>query len=486
MSSKGKIQPDDLQYLKSIGAPELFDKLVSQLLKEKPSDVRQFLLTQLLTMKENGQKVTELEEEAVKALGAGLDLTDEPADDQIEKWADRFLHLYPTLAELKAVESSLIPRQDKQAIIFLLALKCAISKHLVDQLPSAVHFTFVVAMYKENNRMQRREEHEAGENFIRRKVRQMQWLAKGKQDFSWDLLYVDDGCPNASGKAAAELIQKENIPNSRVIYLEDGIKAGIDILHGLKETSDSQKGGAIQYGLHIAAQNQPPGKAVVVGYTDSDLSADLKQSGLLISPIVNGDAVCTLGSRYEGGGVYCSAHKPEGAFSLQSRSAANLTFRNFLRKKILPPLANVFDTQCGFKAFAAEKIPDILPQVKDKKASFDMELLVVAAQVGGKALYVVPVVWVESLAESNFWQNTSSVYENYFKMNQRMMELHNNHKDLFTDAQMRESKEFMEFISAIDLRTFEKLMQAVTATVDGSTNLFEASWTVDQLKGFVA
>ena len=58
----------------------------------------------------------------------------------------------------------------------------------------------VFAVYKEHHRILRPEEHDSGEDFLRRKVAQLNWLASSSPKFSWELVAVDDGCPEGSGR----------------------------------------------------------------------------------------------------------------------------------------------------------------------------------------------------------------------------------------------------------------------------------------------
>ena len=113
--------------------------------------------------------------------------------------------------------------------------------------------------------------------------------------------------------------------------------------------------------------------------------------------------MCVIGTRYDVGGIYCT---PEGARGLTPYDYKMIVFRHFIRTKLLPQLGAVVDTQCGFKAFKAEILMNVLGRMTDKRFSFDMELLLLTAihsdckhDVVGKA----PIVWIESNEESNFY-----------------------------------------------------------------------------------
>ena len=59
----------------------------------------------------------------------------------------------------------------------------------------AVYVSVVWAMYGETGRMVTREEHPHGEDFVRVKARQLDWLTDGT-GVTWSVVAVDDGCPD--------------------------------------------------------------------------------------------------------------------------------------------------------------------------------------------------------------------------------------------------------------------------------------------------
>jgi hypothetical protein len=273
----------------------------------------------------------------------------------------------------------------------------------VDALALPIHVTVVAAMYNEHNRILSKAEHPAGEDFVRRKVAQLQWLFGSKTDKTWDLLFVDDGCPEKSGEIAASIIKKERYNNVRVLFLADGIADGSPVTKGLRSTDDSQKGGAIQYGMWVAIHETHGNAEHVVAYTDADLSTNIAQTGLLLRGLADEHTSCAIGSRYDPGGVYCT---PAGAQGLTDYDRVMLVFRHFVRSKLLPQLGGVIDTQCGFKAFKAAGLNKVLEQMTDKGFSFDMELLLLTtlqSSCGDSSVGKAPIVWVESNEESNFY-----------------------------------------------------------------------------------
>jgi hypothetical protein len=332
-----------------------------------------------------------------------MDLTDPAHERQAFNTAELLLDLYPKEDELRAFDTHITTEQLKHPVILHLASKLALSKMSLRSLSAPIFNSFVVAMYKEHNRIRTEAEHSAGEDFLRRKVSQLKWLFEGEIDKKWEFVFVDDGCPEKSGEIAERIIQQEGYDNVSVLYLADAIAKGLPIAKGLTSTDDSQKGGAIQYGMWSVIKEQHDNVRHIVIYTDSDLSTNIAQAGLLLSQLENKNRMCAIGTRYDTGGVYCT---PAGAQGLTNYDYKMLVFRHFIRTKLLPQIGEVVDTQCGFKAFKAEVLKQVLELMTDKRFSFDMELLLLTALCcnrGGNVVGKAPIVWIESNEESNFY-----------------------------------------------------------------------------------
>jgi hypothetical protein len=313
------------------------------------------------------------------------------------------LDLYPLEEELRRVNSRIVTEHRKYPVILHLALKLALSKKFLKSISAPIFNSFIVAMYNEHNRIRTNIEHPSGEDFLRRKVLQLKWLFEGEIDKKWELVFVDDGCPEKSGEIAAEIIQQEKYNNVRVLFLADGIEEGTPVTKDLNSTSDSQKGGAIQYGMWSAIQEHHGNDRHIVFFTDSDLSTNIAQAGLLLRQLEDQNRMCAIGTRYSAGGVYCT---PKGAMGLTNHDRLMLVFRHFIRLKLLPQIGEIIDTQCGFKAFKTEILKNVLGQMTDKRFSFDMELLLITAlQCGSRDNFIgeAPIVWIESNEESNFY-----------------------------------------------------------------------------------
>jgi hypothetical protein len=358
---------------------------------------------------ENLKRLTESDDrwakvlETTKNMPLSMDLTDTAQERQAFDIANLLLDLYPLEEELWRVNSRIVTEQRKYPVILHLGLKLALSKKSLKSISTPIFNSFIVAMYNEHNRIRTNLEHPSGEDFLRRKVLQLKWLFEDEIDKKWELVFVDDGCLEKSGQIAAEIIQQEKYNNVRVLFLADGIEEGTPVTKDLNFTSDSQKGGAIQYGMWSAIKEHHGTDRHIVFFTDSDLSTNIAQAGLLLHQLKDQNRLCAIGTRYSAGGIYCT---PRGAMGVTDHDRLMLVFRHFIRFKLLPQIGKIIDTQCGFKAFKAKVLKKVLGQMTDKRFSFDMELLLLTAlQCGSRENFIgeAPIVWIESNEESNFY-----------------------------------------------------------------------------------
>src|ERR1051326_9041891 len=80
-------------------------------------------------------------------------------------------------------------------------MSAARSRMRLGELAAPVHLTVVWAMYGETGRMLPRTKHPHGEDFVRAKVRQLDWLTDGLPGVTWSIVACDDGCTDRPSSA---------------------------------------------------------------------------------------------------------------------------------------------------------------------------------------------------------------------------------------------------------------------------------------------
>ncbi|MFW2387602.1 MAG: glycosyltransferase [Polyangiales bacterium] len=316
---------------------------------------------------------------------ASVDLTLAEQDRWARTVAAELLERFPQPGELERLE-----RSDPEAPVLLrLAMKLAQSRQRVLGLSGDFHISVVFAVYKEHNRLRTKDEHPHGEDFLVRKAEQIAWLFDALPGASWEMLVVDDGCPERSGAIAQEIIDARGLGDRvRVLFLQDAIDAGHPAAQGIASTADSQKGGSIEYGMSVAAEDDRPNHVVV--FTDADLSTHLGQLGLLIDPILGRGYDAAIGSRREPMSIVIKS----GA-----RNARGKLFI-YLWKRLIPELSPIIDTQCGFKAFRADVASRIVRDTVEKRFAFDIELLLRTVLERPDSIERVAIAWIDSEAAS--------------------------------------------------------------------------------------
>lgn len=333
-----------------------------------------------------------------------IDLTDESQDHQLEGTATDLMDAYPGIAELQALNKWMTSSQKSWKNALYLAVKMALSKMLVNQMSTSFHVSMIIAMYNEHNRIfPRQKDNPNGEDFIRRKIRQLRWLFSNTST-TYDLLFVDDGCPNQSGEKSKQIIASEGFANAQVLFLKDAISKQLPVIRGLSTTDDSRKGGSIQYGMwQSLLDHKNRGDAHVIVYTDADMAAPVHQLGLLLAGLNEKNRVA-IGSRYDTGSICRGPWGPNGQVQgLNDFDRFMVGFRGLLFSRLFPQTGRITDTQCAFKAFGADLLNKIIFKTTVRTFSFDVEFLVLSA-AAGSSIAVAPIYWHDSAAESNFWR----------------------------------------------------------------------------------
>lgn len=381
--------------------------------------------------------------------------------------------------------------------LFHIALKNAISKKLMKYVPP-LHATVVFALYHENNRMVAKGDavpglsHPNGEDFVRRKHKQMTWLFERRPDCTWSMLGVDDGCDRDSAGLMERITCEEGYRNVNVARLNEVVKKeSCPILNYETLKTDwspndllvkaSQKAGAILLSMHLAGKQDFGGKRHIIVYTDSDLSTDLSLCGHNFKAIFEG-ANCSVSQRFgQPYAVNCGKLLASGGIGagMPRESMVHLTLRHKLRMNLLPPLAPIIDTNCGHKAITAKAVQETLARVRDYKGSFDMDWLMcvgICGKRGGnpQPINVTAIPWVNSVAESNFWgggggttQDAAAAKlksaESWFKIFGAMTTMHRWHKDdLRAEGLLTaESEAYVQWVSGLDVRKYMRLSDSI-------------------------
>ena len=338
-----------------------------------------------------------------KNLPDKIDLTNSNQDNLFFEAATDLLDKYPDTFALQNLDRWITSNPEKYKNAMLLVSKQALSKMYVNQIDYPLHVSLVIAMYNEHNRIRpKSNDNPNGEDFVRRKMKQMEWLLKDSP-LNFNMILVDDGCPKQSGEKAQEIIEKEGYKNVKVLYLDDGIKRQSVVIKGLKSTSDSRKGGSIQFGMWQAVENYSEGdKPHIVVFTDADMSAPVNEIGLLLGK-QDDKTMLTIASRYDAGGICRGPWGKNGEVQgLTEFDRRMVGLRGLVFSKLFPQTGKITDTQCGLKAFNAKLLRQILLKTKVRTFSFDIELLVLAASTD-TAIAFAPIYWHHSSAESSFW-----------------------------------------------------------------------------------
>ncbi len=368
-----------------------------------------------------------------------LDLTNELDLEKSKEIANNIFNKY-TIDEINGLEIKLSENKDANPLMLHLAIKLAKSKKIISQLTDKIHVSVVFAVYKEHNRMKTKKEHEHGENFIILKISQLNWLFGDYNNFSWNMVIVDDGCPENSGKIAQEILNKKyKSKNVEVLFLEEAIKKQIQVTQPLSNTNQSRKGGSIEYGMWHVAQEKHDNHIIV--FTDADLSTHLGQTGLLVDGIISENKRSAIGSRRENLSIVIK----KGVRNNRGKLFI------YLWKRMLPNLNYIIDTQCGFKAFKTETVKEIINETIEKQFAFDIELLLKTELIQNKSISKIPIAWIDSEAAS-----TTTDLQPYLSMLKSMVLMYKKYLQ-----KNEEANSFANFIDSLDENKWNKLVDNI-------------------------
>ena len=424
-----------------------------------------------------------------KSLAPGRDLTDSDQNQAVLDAASALAEGRATAGDVAASHGPAVAAE---------AVAAARSRRRLGELAGPVHLTVVWAMYGETGRMVPRAVHPHGEDFVRAKVRQLDWLTGGLPGVTWSIMACDDGCPDRppSADLMTDIAAAEGYPSTghrgvTVLRLAEMIGGGFSIspaFDQLTSTDQSRKGGSILAAL-AAAVGTDPARANAAGrhvvcYTDADLSANLAQLGSLAAPVVAGDQVVgALGQRYGiEGAVLVRADGPvtEPHSTGDKPDKIIILFRHFVRASLIPPLAQVLDTQAGFKAFDGAALGPVIGEMTSFNETFDVELLIRLAQrYGPQALAVEPIVFTEDFAATNF--PSVEPGPRHLAMVRQVVELYDR-LVAPVDPVTGEAADLLTLVRTLDLDDYVTLIEHLRAEDRDDPTLFDRRWPVPHLR----
>ncbi len=369
-----------------------------------------------------------------------LDLTNPVHLNRTHEVADALLGSGADEDQLRRLEGDLITTAGDTPLLLHLAAKMAVSRRVILALTGPAHLSVVFAVYREHQRILAPETVPGGEDFLVRKVNQLEWLFAGKRDLTWDMIVVDDGCPEGSGRIARDIVDaNEWSGRVRVLFLADAIVDGHSITRPLTTADNSRKGGSIALGMWTAAETVRDNHVIV--FTDADLSTHLGQTGLLMDRILNGGFDAAIGSRREPYSVVIK----KGVRNTRGKLFI------YLWKRLISVLPDVVDTQCGFKGFRAETVRAIVPDLLEKKFAFDIELLIKARLRRADSIARVPIAWIDSEVLS-----TTTDIQPYLPMLQAMVGMYRTYLPVEEGADG-----FAAFIENLDEPAWNRLVDNI-------------------------
>ncbi len=349
-------------------------------------------------------------------------------------------------ASIDADARSVAPAEG--ALGFRLALKIAESRRILCSISDPVTITLLNPVYKESARMLRREEHPHGEDSIRFKMGALERLEALNPKLSCRFFVIEDGRPAASGEKAQAILD-EDFPHAvsnnkaRVYSLSKAIDTNdTDLPPGVTHKQGSNrsvKGGAVLLGMRKAlADDTVTGQHIIID-NDADLSIHPEQIGLLLEPILQGDAEAVAGSRRESDSVALIG------------SSRNTRGRLFIQiwQHLLPQLSEqITDTNRAFKAFTGSALKRIVNQIATYTFPYQIELLqaCISADV---PLVKRGIAYVDSEAAST--QQGEAITETYLHQIHQIAAIARRYKTIDT------SDPLLRFLESIEDEAWQQI-----------------------------
>lgn len=181
-----------------------------------------------------------------------------------------------------------------------------------------------------------------------------------REKISAEIIVVNDGSSDKTKEIVKEFQRK--IPNLRLVDLHKNMGKGFAVKKG------------------VYASN---GKFIL--FTDADNSTPIEEYKKLLDGMLVSKANIAIGSRYLRGS---NVRIKQSKYRILLGRAGNFIIRLFL-------IDGISDTQCGFKLFENKVAREIFRFQKINRFAFDVEVLVIADNLGYK-IVEVPVSWFNS------------------------------------------------------------------------------------------
>ena len=178
-----------------------------------------------------------------------------------------------------------------------------------------------------------------------------------KRGWDGEVIVVDDGSTDQTARVVTEW--QKRIPTLRLVQNGQNRGKGFSVRHGMLEA-----------------------KARIAIFTDADLSSPIEEADKLLGVMGGGKYEVAIGSRAMDRRLI-SVHQS------RFREIAGILFNKIVQ---LVTGLRIVDTQCGFKAFAVEKMKPVFEQQRIERFGFDPEILFLAKQ-NGLRIVEVPVRW---------------------------------------------------------------------------------------------